>query len=913
MSEDTEQVMTLSQNAIIRRMRMRDSKIRIRWDHVNKTPAQITGRLADPVHGSDRLLPDAALEFLEDNRSLFRMESPKAELKTVDQVVDSKGNSCVALQQIYKGIPVEGASMRVQFDAEKSISRVSNKFLPDLDIDTTPKITADQAAKKALQDAKDGKLEDHFIPKLIIYQRKGKQFLAWRIHVDDFENDRELHYFIDAKNGKIIHRYNALMLGQGSGVYSGSGALVSVKEGTDFKLIDSTRTATSGPAIKTCDMDGTSSTCGDTSISKDSNDNWNDSTSTPRKSHQGAEVDVHRYMGIVVDYYKNNFNWNSFDNNGSTIFSGVHHNTDYNNAFYRPSEKKFYFGDGDNSFFGYLAAKDIIAHEFTHGVTAHTSRLGYPDDQAGALNEGFSDIFAMFIDSDDTDMGEEVTTPSIPGDCLRRLNNPADPALGADFRIPNHCVAALDSLGIGYKDTVYNPNWTIKEGDPHVNCGPVIYAGYLLLMGGTHPTSGISVEAIGFDKAAQIFWHVQKIGLNSNSNATFLECREAALNAVDSLYKNDASYLRILDSVKNAFTAVGIGPDIYVRDSLSDLGVVPSLGSLCESPDIIVRSAQVTNPAGTLGNMGDASLSEDVEYGQINYVYVRLQNRGAVNGDVTVSLFWSASTTFGDPSQWTEIGQEQIYNVQPGAVTFVEFPWPANKLPPLGHFCLVCELDDPLDPAPDRSLINSGSMYSKFIAESNNYAWKNINVFDLLPSGLTGIEFDIHGNAGENSDIVVELDRLPEGMDARIRILARICEGAEFINMQFDRANTRYRYYKLVSGRICTIRHAAFLNNDTSTVNVYLKMPDTPNATYEVAVSQYVNGQMVGRVTSIFNVLDENDFSFIGNLNSAEVHKKGCKWIGRMSPHHKVGYRKLDHAHNDGYDNCANCLGGSKR
>jgi len=125
--------------------------------------------------------------------------------------------------------------------------------------------------------------------------------------------------------------------------------------------------------------------------------------------------------------------------------------------------------------------------------------------------------------------------------------------------------------------------------------------------------------------------------------------------------------------------------------------------------------------------------------------------------------------------------------------------------------------------------------------------------------------------------------------------------------------NTRYRYYKLTSGRICTVRHAAFQNNDTSTVNVYLKMPDTPNATYEVAVSQYVNGQRVGRVTSVFNVLDEKDFPFIGNLNTTEVHKKGCKWIGKMSSHNKVGYRKLDYAHNEGYDNCAFCLGGSKR
>lgn len=80
-----------------------------------------------------------------------------------------------------------------------------------------------------------------------------------------------------------------------------------------------------------------------------------------------------------------------------------------------------------------------------------------------------------------------------------------------------------------------------------------------------------------------------------------------------------------------------------------------------------------------------------------------------------------------------------------------------------------------------------------------------------------------------------------------------------------------------------------------------------------MAVAQYVNGQVVGRVTRIFNVLDEKDMDFIGNRNSMEVHKKGCHWIGRMSSKNKVGFRTLGFASMEGYDNCAQCLGDSKR
>ena len=36
---------------------------------------------------------------------------------------------------------------------------------------------------------------------------------------------------------------------------------------------------------------------------------------------------------------------------------------------------------------------DVMAHEFTHGVTQFTAALVY-QDQSGALNESISDVFA---------------------------------------------------------------------------------------------------------------------------------------------------------------------------------------------------------------------------------------------------------------------------------------------------------------------------------------------------------------------------------------------------------------------------------------------------------------------------------------------------------------------------------------
>ena len=907
--------MTQSQEFIMRKLNQRDSQLQMRWDHELKSPALISGKIADPFEGkSERIIVEAALEFLDENKSLLRMKSPKQELQLINKMTDSKGNTCVAMQQVHNGLPVDGGTVRVQFDAERAITRIANKYQPDLDIDTKAKIEAQVAVNTALEDAKAGKPEERYTPKLCIYQYKGKAYLAYKVHIDDIEHERELHYYVDAHDGTIIHRYNALRnVGSGVGVYSGAGSLATVLDGSVYKLIDNSRTSSGGPEIRTCDLDGTSNNCSTANISQDSDNNWNVSTISPRKDHQGAEVDIHRYLGEIVDYYRTRHSWNSFDGAGAAIYAGPHRGTNYNNAFYSPLQKKFYFGDGNNVLFGYLTAKDVVAHEFTHGVTDHISNLGYPDDQPGGLNEAFSDIFAAFIDNDDTDMGEECTTPSIAGDCLRRMNNPSDPALGANFRIPNHVVAALDTMGIGYKDTTYDSYGNIIDGDPHVNCGPVIYAAYFMLLGGTHPNSGVSVTGIGYTKTAQIFWHVQSIGLLGSSKATFLECREAALNAVNALFKTDPDYLQIMDSVKNAFTAVGIGPDIYVRDSLSDLGTIPSIGTLYMSPDIITRTAQVTNPAVTLGDMTDGNLSEDVEAGQNNYIYVRLQNRGAVVGDVKVTVYWSDPSTFATPSVWHLVGTKMVYNVQPGSISFAEITWPAANLPPLGHLCLVSELDDPIDPAPDKTLITSGALYSKFIAESNNFAWKNINVVDVLPAGLTGMEFSIAGNANEYSEVRFELEKLPAETEVHVRILRRLSERVQLIGMQFEKVNTRYSYYKLTAGTLCSMRGIPFQNQDESQVSIYLKLPESSRNSYEVAVSQYVNGNITGRVTCVFNVLQAEEFDFIGNRNSTEVHKKGCEWISKMSKSNMVGFRTINHAHMAGYDNCYFCLGESTR
>ena len=60
----------------------------------------------------------------------------------------------------------------------------------------------------------------------------------------------------------------------------------------------------------------------------------------------------------------------------------------------------------------------------THGVVEKTANLEY-QDESGALNESFADVFGAMIDRDDWKMGEDVMQPGVnPNNALRDLQDP---------------------------------------------------------------------------------------------------------------------------------------------------------------------------------------------------------------------------------------------------------------------------------------------------------------------------------------------------------------------------------------------------------------------------------------------------------------------------------------------------------
>ncbi|RKI40443.1 peptidase [Corallococcus sp. AB004] len=247
----------------------------------------------------------------------------------------------------------------------------------------------------------------------------------------------------------------------------------------------------------------------------------------------------YNHLGTVYDCYQQLFGRDSIDNAGGVLKSFVHYSNNYVNAYWDGTQ--MVYGDGDGVNASNLAnSLDVTAHELTHAVTEHESNLTY-SGESGGLNESLSDIFGAVcewygkgkvIDAGTWIVGDDVWTPSIPGDGLRYMNNPT---------------ADGDSLD-------YYPDYG-SGVDVHYSSGISNLAFYLLSEGGTHPRAKTTqvVAGIGLEKAARVFYKINADILTASSN--FEAAKTASEQAATQLGFTAAE----IASVGNAWKAVGVG------------------------------------------------------------------------------------------------------------------------------------------------------------------------------------------------------------------------------------------------------------------------------------------------------------------------------------------------------------------
>lgn len=476
-------------------LKERDPTMRIRWEKKTFTPAHLSGKLTDRMEGTAE---EIATRFLKEVQPLFKFKDVDKELSIVGVKSDKLGWQHVSLQQMYKDVPVEGKTALVHINKEKEVRSVSAKYLPNIDLDVTPKITKENAIEAAKAHLKSEKeLPKEPKAKLVVYTREDKIYLAWKIGLVSEEPLGNYDYFIDAHTGGFIYRYSKIKYTLDRNTYTAN----------NMYILPGTLVISEG-----------------------------------QTSTDNIVQNAHNNMGRVYRYFKDKHNRDSWDNGGATIVTTVHYGSNLNNAFWYPDPYyQFAFGDGDGIDYDPLGGGyDLVVHEFTHAITDTTAKFNY-ERQSGALHESFSDIFACFADPDWM-IGEDVYTPNIAGDASRYLD---DPPLGGqpdhmnnfqDYPAGTACVRDNDYCGV------------------HTNSGIPNKAAYLVTEGGTH--QGITVCGIGRVNARKIYYKALTTYLKNTPEATFEDACDAVLDATANIFPGD---LAKTVTVQNAYAAVGIG------------------------------------------------------------------------------------------------------------------------------------------------------------------------------------------------------------------------------------------------------------------------------------------------------------------------------------------------------------------
>lgn len=289
-----------------------------------------------------------------------------------------------------------------------------------------------------------------------------------------------------------------------------------------------------------------------------------------------AVLDAHWGMEQVVDYWWNVHNRKSFDNNSAPILGICHYGNNFDGAFWNSQGKILFMGDGGTTngvTVNHVTSLDVVAHEIGHGICDYTARLVYKRE-SGALNEGFSDIWAAcvenYVNKNDPSLNKQpfliadqiMDNPDVKN-CLRDMSYPRNQGQPDTYK---------DFAGDWFDVNVENCPVPISSDSAfgndfcgvHKNSGVLNKWFYIIAHGDTSTNAfgeQYDIPALGFEKAEKIAYYTEMI-LTPNSG--FEAARIASLNAVQilSTFPN-AQGITLADTgiVSQAWRAVGVYTD----------------------------------------------------------------------------------------------------------------------------------------------------------------------------------------------------------------------------------------------------------------------------------------------------------------------------------------------------------------
>ena len=501
-----------------------------------------------------------ALDYLTQLSDLYRLDDPVLDLY-VERVATSELGTHVFFAQKYRDIPVFGSALGVHLQDGRVLVTIGRYLVP-ADLPTDAAIDGNAAESIALRSLPDAELVGdtqlvYFDPALFD-EAPGPTRLGWRVGIvspaDDPVRRRRHSFVVDAEDGTILWtwRYGPT---KSFGVYDETASFSNLWFNENGPTLRYPGGASAYPGG---DADG-----------------------------DAAFVNLH----LAYDYFVNRFGWVALDGVTDAPIRVVVHDDPGGGVGEYLDPGLILLGDG-------YADLPTIAHEYTHGVIAHSTQLA-GSRHGSTLDEGYGNFFEV-------------------------MN-------GGTWRIDQPLFA-----GPVHMDDFDETSGPRSDGD--INVGIPVTAFKLLTEGGVgRPEDGIQVNGIGRTKAERLNFRVMTVLLNSNAtleHAYFVTWLATYLFATSS---TSGFTLADVCEVRNAFAAVGLtGADRDCDGTVdqsqpdTDMDLIPNAIDNCPNDP---NTSQEDRDHDNLGDVCDDSDADGVVDATDNCPVISNPGQADADGD----------------------------------------------------------------------------------------------------------------------------------------------------------------------------------------------------------------------------------------------------------------------------------------
>jgi len=593
----------------------------IRTDAKTGLPIHIKGTLPE----ANGKLEEQALEYMATLQSRLQIKDAFAEFELVEKKQSKSGRTHLRLQQSYRGVKVYGAEVTLHASDGK-IDLFTGRYYPTPDLKSiVPAVSKEEAVQTALLHVGKqtnvrqitqaelrlmaGKQAE---AELVVYHQNrhtDAERLAWAITLRP-NVAHQWAYFVDAETGAILHQFNEIcrlhhdhfeaadataplppVTATARDLFNINRTFNVWRENDTLFLIDATRPMFNPARSNMPDepngviwtIDGlNTSPVNDDFIAdhiRSTNNQWEIATA----------VSAHYNAGKAFEYFAETFDRNSINGQGGNIVSLINISEEdgsgMDNAFWNGAA--MFYGNGNVAFDPLARGLDVAGHEMTHGVIQNEANLEY-QNESGALNESFADVFGAMIDREDWQIGEDVVrTQFFPSGALR------------DMADPNNGGTSLSDNGWQPANVSEQFRGSEDNGGVHINSGIPNRAFYLF------------ATAVGRDVAEQVYYDVLSNYLVRSSQ--FIDMRLAVIEA--SLQEYGQS---VANEAVTAFDMVGIvdgqgGGEVPTDVSVNagDEFILYSNGNQTKLSIALPDGSSFTDPLTTIGPLSKPSITDD--------------------------------------------------------------------------------------------------------------------------------------------------------------------------------------------------------------------------------------------------------------------------------------------------------------